>query len=190
MYNGSQLNKSVMDEATQAIADELIASAKAEQQARRSAKRAVRFLKILTSLLVVAAILWIIKPYILGNDIRDRVRQNNARAIADEISAYKSRHRNSLPMETSRRQWNRELIDMYIKGKDFAKDPHSQEEYRFEVNYQKPASELLNQAGYDVVYIDQSRACGENGELINAGSSIAAVRLKLESGQLYCTNSN
>lgn len=190
MDNQSQLNQSVMDEATKAIADELIASAKAEQQARRSAKRVTRFLKIMASLLLLAVILWIAKPYILGNDMRDRARQNNARAIADEISAYKARHRNSLPMETSRRQWNRELIDAYIKGKDFAKDPQSQEEYVFEINYQKSASELLNQAGYNVVYIDQSRACGENGELINAGSSVAAVRLKLESGQLYCTSSN
>lgn len=179
-----------LDEATKAIADEMLNTARAERKARQSAKKIVQIIKIMVILVIVVVVLWLAKPFIMGNEARDRTRQRNAQAIANEISSYKTSHRNNLPMEGSRRQWEREFVQVYLEGKEFIKDPSSQESYQIEINRKRTVDELNQEIDFKVVHIDQSAKCAEAGDLTPAGSSVAAVRLKLESGQIYCVDIN
>lgn len=179
-----------MDQTAQAIADEMISSARAQRQAKESAKRLVKILKIVAFLIVAIMVYNIVSPFLSGTGARDAARKKTVSAVIDEINNYKTSHRNNLPMESSRRQWQRELIDKYIIGKDFNIEPSSQNEYRYEVNYKKTSAELIKTGDYQTIYIDQSSKCATGGELESAGSSVAAVRILLESGQLHCADNN
>ncbi len=179
-----------LDQSAQAVADQMLATARAERKTRESAKRFVGLLKLIAAGLLIGTILWLVKPFILGNEIRDRQRQDNVRAIVDEINSYKSAHRNSLPMANSRRQWEREFIDVYLKDKSFVKDPKSGESYSFEINRKKSSADLSQELDYVTVHIDQSATCADNGEITDAANAVAAVRLKLESGQVYCVDTD
>lgn len=179
-----------MDEASQAIADEMINAARAERRTKESARRFVKMLKIIAFFIVVIVVYFLVSPYISGGILRDNDRKKTATSVMDEINSYKVSHRNNLPMEGSRRQWQKELIEKYLIGKDFNIEPKSKAEYYYEVNYKKPASDIKQSGGLQAIFIDQSARCGADGELETAGNNIAAVRILLESGQLHCVDNN
>lgn len=183
-------SKFELDQATQVIADEMLASARAERQARESAKRFVRIIKLVAFVSVVGFVAWLSLPWLSGVEPRERQRKDNLQAIASQLQAYRTAHRGNLPSETSRRQWQREFLDVYIKDKPFAKDPLSNKEYLFEINRKKSLADLKQDLDLTTVHIDQSATCGKDGELVGAGNYSAVLRLKLESGQIYCLDAN
>ena len=181
-------DKVELEQASQAIANEMLANAREERKAKQSAQLFFRLIKLVAGLVIIGVLVFLAKPYILGNEIRDRQRRNTVNSIVRELDNYKTTHNNSLPKEYSRKQWQNEFVDVYLKrDRSFMTEPSSKEPYQIEVNYHKTADELKSTASYRSIYIDQSHRCGTNGNLVaGAGSAIAAVRVKLESGEIYC----
>lgn len=179
-----------LDQATQAIADEMLDTARKERRARESARKFLLIVKIVVFLLVAGVVIWLAMPWLSGVAPREAQRKDNLQSIVNQIRAYRTAHRGSLPSETSRRQWQRELIDVYIKDSSFAKDPLSGKDYKFEINRKKTANDLKQELDFSTVYIDQSSSCKQDGELSSSGNYSAAVRIKLESGQIYCLDAN
>lgn len=190
MAMNNNQNKFELDEATQAIANEMLDAARAERQARESARRFLRLIKLITTLLIIGFVTWLSLPWLSGIGPREKQRQDNLQSIVNQLQAYRTAHRGNLPSETSRRQWQREFIDVYVKDSSFTKDPLSGKDYQFEINRKKSLADLKQDLDFTTIHIDQSAICGKDGELIGAGNYSAALRLKLESGQIYCLDAN
>lgn len=184
MYNPN-LNQ---DQEAQLIANEMLAAAKEERQQKLAARRVARIIKIIATIIVIVAIIVVVRPLFSAETARDKKRKESLSEISKEISSYKSNHRNNLPMETSTKQWEREFIEPYLKDKDFFKDPVSGGEYRVVINEKKTANDIkdINDAGK--IFVDQSSECAETGNINPAGSAVATLRIKLESGEVYCVN--
>ena len=166
------------DQEAQLIANEMLAAAKEERQQKLVARRVARIIKIIATIIVIVAIVVVVRPLFSAETARDKKRKESLSDISKEISSYKSNHRNNLPMETSTKQWEREFIEPYLKDKDFFKDPMSGGEYRVVINEKKTGK----------IFIDQSSECAETGNINPAGSAVATLRIRLESGEVHCVN--
>lgn len=177
---------------SEAIANEMIESARAKRQEQRTAKIAGRIIKTVVAIAVIIWVLILVWPYVTGQAIRDRSRTETVDAVVTALENYRTSHSNNLPQERSRKQWQNEFVKNHLIGKDFMNNPMKADDeeatYTVEVNYKKSNQEILD-GKYGVIYIDQSTRCGEENDASEtAGSSIASVRLKLESGKIYCKN--
>lgn len=176
----------------QAIADEIVETARTKRREQQTMKLIKRIAKLIIFVMVVGWALFLAWPFISGREWRDRARVETVDSIVSLIESYRTTHNGNLPRENSRKQWQNEFIKTHLDGKDFMKNPSKNEgetaTYAVEVNYKKSNRDILNGV-FGVVYIDQSVRCDKNNDITDrAGSSVAAVRLKLESGKIYCKN--
>lgn len=175
------------DLANQAMANELVEQARVERKNRRRLQAVLTIVKIG---LVVVVLLFIVKaalPFISGSEMRNKQRRETVESVVREIVQYRSTHRGQLPYQHNRRHWQDEFVSKQLgDDKPFMKKADGAS-YAVEVNESKSNDELVD----EVVYINQSAKCGEAGKLESgAGSTVAAVRLKLEAGEVYCRDTN
>lgn len=177
-----------VEQQARAIADELIEEERQRYQTRQTARRLLLIVRIVALVIVVATVLWVAKPFIMGNEIRDRARKYNLKSMLEELHNYKATHRGALPYEYNTRHWQDAFINSRLgSDKDFVNDPSSGERYGFVINERRTADQIKQDSDYKTVYIDQSTSCDQQGDLkTGEGASIAALRLKLESNQIYC----
>ncbi|MDO4870625.1 MAG: hypothetical protein Q3996_00800 [Candidatus Saccharibacteria bacterium] len=180
------------DKVNQAIAEEMIETARAKRREQRFATLVGRVIKTIA---IVAVLVWAIYigwPFINGQVGRDQARTEIVDKVISALENYRTSHNTSLPQEKSRKQWQNEFVNNYLNNKEFMtnliKKDNEPETYEVKVNYKKTNQEILD-GKYGVIYIDQSTRCGDKNDASEvAGSSIASVRLKLESGKVYCKN--
>lgn len=184
MYN----QDNSQDQEIRTIANEMLEVAIEERKNKDRLRRMIKVVNTIIAVVVVLAIVWVAKTLLSSESIRDKTRQSQVLSIAKEIVNYKGTHRNNLPQETSIKQWQKEFIEPYLANKEFFREPLNDKEYKVVINDKKTAREIIDINDLEKVFIDQSSSCADGGNIKKAGSAFASVRLKLESGEVYCVN--